>query len=134
VNLARLAGASALPYWLSLGLTGETALNALVFAAVSATVAGVMPAIAITGRAIAQHIRGGSRVRFGRVTGALVVADIAVSVAAVGMAFAVSGHARDLQVADRATGIAASEYLAVEFRLPEGATASVDSRTAERVR
>ena len=94
------------------------------FAAVSATVAGVVPAIAITGRAISQNIRGGSRVRFGRLTGALVVADIAVSVAAVGMAFAVSGHATDLQAADRATGIPASEYLAVEFRLPDDARES----------
>jgi hypothetical protein len=85
----------------------------------SATVAGVVPAIAITGRAISQNIRGRSRVRFGRLTGALVVADIAVSVAAVGMAFAVSGHATDLQAANRATGIPASEYLAVEFRLPQ---------------
>jgi predicted permease len=119
VNLAGLAGESQLPYWLSLGLTGETAVSAIAFAAVSATVAGVLPAIAITGRAIAQNIRGGSRVRFGRLTGALVVADIAVSVAAVGMAFAVSRHATDLQVANRATGIQASEYLAVEFRLPQ---------------
>ena len=128
VNLAGLAGESALPYWLSLGLTRETALSALAFAAVSATVAGVLPAIVITGRGIAQNIRGGSRVRFGRLTGALVVADIAVSVAAVGMAFAVSGHATDLQAADRATGIPASEYLAVEFRLPEGASTSADAR------
>lgn len=124
VNLAGLAGESRLPYWLSLGLTRETALRALAFAAVSATVAGVLPAIVITGRGIAQHIRGGSRVRFGRLTGTLVVADIAVSVAAVGMAFAVSGHATDLDAANRATGIPASEYLAVEFRLPEGARAS----------
>src|SRR5688572_15233466 len=128
VNLAGLAGESALPYWLSLDLTLETALSALAFAAVSATVAGVLPAIAITGRAISQNIRGGSRVRFGRMTGALVVADIAVSVAAVGMAFAVSGHATDLQAANRATGIPASEYLAVEFRLPEGARTSVNAR------
>jgi putative ABC transport system permease protein len=119
VNLAGLAGESQLPYWLSLGLTRETALSAIALAAVSATVAGVVPAIAITGRAISQNIRGGSRVRFGRLTGALVVADIAVSVAAVGMAFAVSGHATDLQAANRATGIPASEYLAVEFRLPQ---------------
>jgi putative ABC transport system permease protein len=128
VNLAGLAGESALPYWLSLDLTPETALSALAFAAVSATVAGAMPAIAITGRATSQHIRGGARVRFGRLTGALVVADIAVSVAAVGLAFAVSGHATDLQAANRATGIAASEYLAVELRLPEGARASGDAR------
>jgi hypothetical protein len=115
VNLARLAGESALPYWLSLGLTRETALSAIALAAFSATVAGVVPAIAITGRAISQNIRGGSRVRFGRLTGALVVTDIAVSVAAVGMAFAVSRHATDLQAANRATGIPASEYRAVGF-------------------
>jgi predicted permease len=119
VNLAALAGESALPYWLSLDLTRETALSALGFAAVSATVAGVAPAIAITGRGISQNIRRGSHVRFGKLTGALVVADIAVSVAAVGMAFAVSSHATDLQAANRATGIRAAEYLAVEFRLPQ---------------
>jgi predicted permease len=124
VNIAGLAGESRLPYWLSLRLTRETVLNALAFAAVSATVAGVIPAIVITGRGIAQNIRGGSRVRFGRLTGALVVADIAVSVAAVGLAFAVSAHATDLQSANRATGIPASQYLAVEFRLPNGARAS----------
>lgn len=128
VNLAALAGEPALPYWLSLDLTFETALSAVALAAVSATAAGVLPAIAITGRAISQNIRGGSRVRFGRLTGALVTADIAVSVAAIGMAFAVSGHATDLQAAARATGISASEYLAVEFRLPDNGSAPDRSR------
>jgi hypothetical protein len=128
VNIAGLAGASALPYWLSLGLTRETVLAALAFAAVSATVAGVLPAIVITGRGISQNIRGASRVRFGKLTGALVVADIAVSVAAVGIAVAVSGHATDLQAANRATGIPASEYLAVEFRLPNAGKVAADAR------
>ena len=128
VHLAGLAGASAMPSWLSLDLTRETALTAIALAAASATVAGVLPAILITGRAISRHIRGGSRVRFGRLTGALVVADIAVAVAAVGMAIAASGHATDLQAANRATGIPASEFLAVEFRLPEGSRTSVDAR------
>ena len=122
VNIAGLAGATALPYWLSLDLTRATAVSAVAFAAVSATVAGVLPAIVITGRTISQNIGGASKVRFGKVTGALVVADLAVSVAAVGMAFAVVRHATDLQTANRATGIPASEYLAVEFRLPEGAS------------
>jgi len=119
VNIAALAGESALPYWLSLGVTPQTVLSALAFAVVSAAVAGVIPAIAITGRAISQNIGGASRVRFGKLIGGLVVADVAVSVAAVGMAFAVSGHATNLQAANRATGITASEYLAVDFRLPE---------------
>lgn len=130
VNLAALAGESALPYWLSLDLTVETALSALAFAVVSATVAGVMPALAIAGRAIAHNIRGGARLRFGRVTGALVVADIAVSVAAVGMAVAIAGHATDRQAANRATGIPASEYLAVELRLPEGTARTAATQRA----
>ncbi|MBX3175688.1 MAG: ABC transporter permease [Gemmatimonadaceae bacterium] len=122
VNLAAIAGENALPYWLSLDLTRTTVLSALAFAVVSATLAGVLPAITITGRAIAAHIGGVARLRFGKLIGGLIVADIAVSIAAVGMAFAVSGHALDLRGADLASGVPASEYLAVELRLPpEGA-------------
>lgn len=127
VNLAALAGESALPYWLSLGLTPRTVLTALALATVSATVAGALPAIVITGRAIAPSVGGGSRVRFGRLTGALVVADIAVAVVAVAMAFTVSGHATDVQVSERATGIRAAEYLALELRLPDDAATFSDA-------
>lgn len=138
LDLAAMAGAPALPYWLSLGLTTRTVLTAFAFAAVSATVAGALPAIVITGRAIAQSIGGGARVRFGRLTSALVVADIAVSVAAVGMAFAVARHATSVQVLDRATGIDATRYLAVEVRLPEDAATATDVHgaveRAERMR
>lgn len=121
VNIAQLAGEVALPYWLSLELTGRSVVSALALAAVSATVAGVLPAILITGRNIASHLSGASRVRFGRLTATLVVADIAVSVAAVGMAFAVSQHATDLRVRDQALGVPAAEYLAVELRIPDEA-------------
>ncbi|HET6681998.1 MAG TPA: ABC transporter permease [Gemmatimonadaceae bacterium] len=140
VNLAALAGESALPYWLSLDVTPATVFSALALAAVSATVAGVAPAIAITGHAFSRNIRDRSGVHFGGLTSALVVADIAVSVAAVGMALAISAHATDLQAANRATGIAASEYLAVEFRLPAddrgftGARADLGARDRLRAR
>lgn len=121
VNLAVIAGESALPYWLSLDLTPRTTLAALGFAVVSATIAGVVPAISITGRAIAAHIGGAARLRFGKLIGGLIVADIAVSIAAVGLAFAVATHAMGLGHDDRASGIPASEYLAVELRLPPDA-------------
>ena len=45
VNIAALAGESALPWWLSLGVTKEAAFMALALAVLSATVAGVIPAI-----------------------------------------------------------------------------------------
>lgn len=129
VNVASIAGAEAMPYWLSLGMTVDTALQALLLAVVSAAVAGMIPAVAITGRAFARHLTLGSRVRFGRLTGALMVTDIAVSVAAVGMAFAIAGQATDTQAAERAAGIPSSEYLAVEFRLPP----TDDARAVDRL-
>ena len=118
VNLAAIAGASALPYWLSLDITSGDLLRALLFAGISATVAGVVPAIRITGKAVHQHMRGKSGVRFGRLTGALVVADIAVSVAAIGFALAIADRAT-VGESDQFAGIPAAEYLAVEFRMPD---------------
>lgn len=129
VNLAALAGQTSLPYWLQLGLTSGTAREALVLAVLSATLAGVIPAVVITGKGVARNIRGGARVRFGKVTGALVVADIAVSVAAVALAFATAVHATDLDATNRATGVVASEYLAAEVRLP-GNTAASDAHSS----
>jgi len=133
VNIAQLAGESALPYWLSLTLTSRTVLSAIALAAVSATVAGVIPAIIITGRDITAHLSGASRVRFGKLTATLVVADIAVSVAAVGMAFAVSQHATDLRVRDQMLGVPAAEYLAIELRVPDEAVSELATDQQEFV-
>ena len=115
VNLAAIAGESTLPYWLSLEVTGADLLRALLFAAISATVAGVVPAIRITGKAVHQHMRGKSGVRYGRLTGALVAADIAVSVAAIGFALAIADRAT-VGESDQFAGIPAAEYLAVQVR------------------
>ena len=127
VNLAAIAGESALPYWLSLDVTGGDLLRALLFAAISATVAGVVPAIRITGKAVHQHMRGTSGVRFGRLTGALVVADIAVSVAAIGFALAIADRST-VGESDQFAGIPAAEYLAVQFRIPDDGLLNVGTR------
>jgi len=119
VNVAALAGQAALPYWLSLGATGTAMVQAVALAAVCATVAGVVPAIRITGRAARQGVRGRPKARFGGLTSALVVGDIAASVAVVGLAVAMVGQSADMMEDDQAAGIPAAEFLAVEFRLPE---------------
>lgn len=116
VNLAAIGGQTTMPYWLRLDMTPGTLLRAVVLATVSATAAGVIPAIAITGRAVHQNIRGGSGVKFGRLTGALVVADIAVAVAAVGLSMAIMRQVTDMRNMESAAGIPAAEYMAVEFR------------------
>lgn len=125
VNLAAIAGESSLPYWLSFDVTIGDLLRALLFAAISATVAGVIPAIRITGKAVQQHMRGKSGVRFGRLTGALVAADVAVSVAAIGFAFAITDRAT-VGESDQFAGIPAAEYLAVELRLPDAGSRDVE--------
>ncbi len=117
VNLAAIAGESALPFWLSMDITSGDLLRALLFAAISATAAGVVPAIRITGKAVHQHIRGKSGVRFGGLTGALVIADVAISVAAIGFALAIADRAT-VGESDQFAGIPAAEYLGVEFRMP----------------
>jgi len=132
VNPAAIAGESALPYWLSLDVTGGDLLRALLFAAISATVAGVVPAIRITGKAVHQHIREKSGVRFGRLTGALVVADVAVSVAAIGFALAIADRAT-VGESDQFAGIPAAEYLAVQFRMPDDGLASGGTRDRANV-
>ena len=130
VNLAALAGQPALPYWLSLDVSSGDVLRALLFAGISATVAGVVPAIRITGKAMHQHMRGKSGVRFGRLTGALVAADVAVSVAAIGFALAIADRAT-IGESDRFAGVPAAEYLAVSFRLPEDGPAKDGTRSRD---
>ena len=115
LDLAAIAGESALPYWLSLDVTGGDLLRAMVFAGISAIVAGIVPAIRITGRTVHQHMRGKSGVRFGGLTSGLIIADVAVAVAAIGFALAITDRAT-VGEADEVAGIPASEYLAVEIR------------------
>ncbi|MCC7004279.1 MAG: ABC transporter permease [Gemmatimonadaceae bacterium] len=116
VNLAAIGGQTAMPYWLSLRVTPSTVVRAVLLATLSATAAGVLPAIAITGRAVYQHMRGGSGVRFGRLTGVLVVTDIAVAVAAVGLSLAIVRQVTDRQSLATVAGVPAAEIMAVEFR------------------
>ncbi len=132
VNLAALVGEAALPYWLSLGVTGRAMVQAVVLAAICATVAGVVPALRITGRAGGRSVRGRPNARFGGLTSALVVGDIAVSVAVVGLAVAMVGKATDLKQDDRAAGIPAGEFLAVELRLPDDGSLATTGPDRER--
>lgn len=131
-NLAAIAGQPAMPYWLTLDVTGGTIVNAIVLATLCATVAGVIPAIVITGRAVNQNIRAFSAVRFGKLTGTLVVADIAVAVIAVGLSLTIVRQMMNLRE-QQVAGIPAAEYLAVEFRLSDDVVAGNSSEDRARV-
>ena len=114
--------ATALPYWIDWGITGGVVLEALALAGVSAIAAGVVPALRFTGKAVQSNIqRAASRrtgVRFGGLTGVLIVADVAVAVSVVGFALTAAGEVKTAGDARDRVGIEAGEYLAATISVP----------------
>ena len=114
--------ATALPYWIDWGITGGVVLEALALAGVSAVAAGVVPALRFTGKAVQSNIqRAASRrtgVRFGGLTGVLIVADVAVAVSVVGFALTAAGEVKTAGDARDRVGIEAGEYLAATISVP----------------
>ena len=112
---ATSASLESMPYWFDLGLTVEVALWALALAVLSATVVGVLPALRMTGGAVHQSIQraqaGRSGMRFGGVTGALIVADVAVAVTAIGFALGLGSRLGATAAGRDLIGIPAEEYL-----------------------
>jgi hypothetical protein len=108
-----------LPYWSDLGIKRETVVRAMVLAVLSAVLAGVLPALRVTGRAIQQNMQraaaGRTGVRFGGLSSALVVADVAFAVAACGLAI-VFLTAIPERPAD--PPVASGEFLSAEVALP----------------
>lgn len=110
------------PYWLDLGLTWEAVVQGLALAVLSAGFAGVLPALKVTGKKVQQNLQrtgaGRSGLRFGGGVTALIVADVALAVAVIGFAAALSDVVRAARHAGDRVGIPAEEYLAAELRLP----------------
>ncbi|MEE8117669.1 MAG: ABC transporter permease, partial [Gemmatimonadales bacterium] len=114
--------AASLPYWIDLGVTRGTVVWALSLAVFSAAVAGVVPALKVTGNAVQWNMQraaaGRSGIRFGGMSSALIVADVAIAVAAVGFAAGMSSYLREAREAQDAVGIQADQYLSVQLTLP----------------
>ena len=84
--LGRLEASIELPFWLQLRVDVELVLKALALAVVSAVIAGVLPALRATGSTLQNPLQrvgsGGGSLRFGRVTGALIVLEVCLGVGA----------------------------------------------------
>ena len=120
MNLGRL------PFWYDFNLSPTTIANALAFAMVGAVVAGVLPARKIT-RGLGTRLRGvtagGGSVSFGGVWTAVIVAQIALTVALPAVVMLIRGESR--RIASYDPGFAAEEYL--------GVTLGVDAALGETV-
>lgn len=118
--------------WINLRVTPQAVLWALSLAVFSAVIAGVIPALKVTGKDVQRNIQrisaGGSRVRFGGMSSVLIVADVAFAVAILGASVGVWGVDRG-----GAMGVQTDQYLSAELRIPRietGADGTEVSRSA----
>ncbi len=108
-----------LPFWVDLGVAPTTVLKALLLAVFSAGAVSIIPALKVTGKAVQRSMQraaaGRAGVRFGGMSSALVVADVMLAVATVGLAV---GLWDGLTEARDGMGIQADRFLSAQLRVP----------------
>ena len=102
-----------LPYWIDTGLNAATVLRGLILAAGCAVLAGVVPAVRMTGRSIDANIKRARTNRLGGLSSALIVIDVAVAVVAIGVAGGLWGKVEATRPRESSDGIRAEEILSV---------------------
>ncbi|MEZ5284921.1 MAG: ABC transporter permease [Vicinamibacterales bacterium] len=129
-----------LPYWIETGLTTHTVLRGLGLAVGCAVMAGVLPALRMTGRSLDANIRSAranrSGTRLGGLPGALIVIDVAVAVVAVGVAAGLWGKVQATLPRESVDGIRAAEFLSATLAVPSatpGDMARVQHALVERI-
>ncbi len=104
-----------LPYWINTGVTMPIVIGGLVMGVVAAGIAGVIPVWRTTNRSVHQTMQktraGKSGVRFGGLSSVLIVADVAVAVAVIGLATAIGRQIEQTTANEGSDGIIAAHYL-----------------------
>jgi putative ABC transport system permease protein len=122
-----------LPFWFDASIAPETMFYAAGLTVLSASVAGVVPALKVTGRRVEARLRqaavGSSGLRFGGVWTAVIVTQVAVTVAFPATAFFVRRQVVQVQSFD--VGFPAAEYLSARL---ERDWETVPDASAEAVR
>ena len=112
------------PFWMRGGLPAETVVYALLLTLVVAAVSGLLPARRLSGRALprglAQVANAGSGLRFGGAWTAVIVVQVAVTVAFPACAYLVHDSVARLQSLD--TGIRAERFATARLAFEPGET------------
>ncbi len=120
-----------IPFWLDPRLSPTTVLYAGALTLLSAAIAGVLPGLKVT-RGLGSRLRagtsGGGGLRFGGVWTAVIVAQVAVTVAFPAIALVEFREIDRIRSYD--VGFAAEEYLAVQLSLEAAPGAAVDGDPA----
>jgi putative ABC transport system permease protein len=127
INLGRL------PFWFDVHLSPETVLYAIALTILSAVIAGVTPALKITrafGSRMKESTAGSGGLKFGGVWTAVIVAQVAVTVAFPAVVYLVQREGLRIRSFD--VGFRSEEYLSLKLEM-NAATASGanDSATGE---
>ena len=122
-----------LPFWYDLSLSPITVLYALVLTLMAAAIAGVLPGLKVTrglGSRLKQGTAGGGGLRFGGVWTAVIVTQVAFTVAFPVVLYVERWELRRIQSFD--VGFAAEHFLGVKVEMdhPDGSGAKVDSVAA----
>ena len=108
-----------LPFWFTETLSPATVGYTLLLTLLAATIAGVVPALKVTGRQVEARLReasaGGGGLRFGGVWTAVIIAQVALTVAV--PAFTLLLRDEALGVRDLEVGFPAEEYLSVRLEM-----------------
>jgi predicted permease len=119
-------GPGLLPFWLDFSLSPTTIVSALALAVIGAVVSGVMPARKIT-RGLGTRLRagtaGGGGVSFGGVWTAVIVTQVALTVALPAVVVLVRSESK--RVASYDAGFRTREYLGVKVGIDDALEASL---------
>jgi putative ABC transport system permease protein len=122
-----------LPFWYNFNVSAGTLVYAAALTLVAAVIAGVMPALKIT-RGLSARLKlgtaGGGGARFGGVWTAIIVAQVAMTVAFPAIVAFEQSQVRHIQTFP--AGFAAEQFVAVKLGM-DSPTASVTDSAAARV-
>ena len=120
-----------IPFWIDPHLSPATVLYACALTVLGAAIAGGLPGLKVT-RGIGARLRagttGGGGLKFGGVWTAVIVAQVAVTVAFPGLALVEVGELQRVRTYD--VGFADDEYLAMKLELEPASGADLDEDPA----
>jgi predicted permease len=129
---AYAGGHDELPFWIEPGLKFTTVLYAAGLAVAAAAILGVLPALKATGSGVQPQLKnlgaGGSTLRFGKVWTAAMIAQVAVTVVCIPVAY--KGAQETLRDRVIRARFPAHQYLAVSLELDRDSTAVRDDKKA----
>jgi predicted permease len=120
-----------LPFWFNGRLSPETIAYAIALTLLGAVIAGVVPALKVTrgmGTRLRQAAAGGGGLQFGGIWTAVIVAQVAVTVAFPATGYITRRDVASLQQLD--VGYAEQEYLSVQLKMDRGTTVGADTSRA----